>query len=67
MYIPVSVLIAICEAIHSDDRADQKAAETRVFISRWFRDEIGVSIRQIQDPELRKWAENELQIIRSKD
>ncbi len=67
MYIPVSVLIAICKAIHSDERANQKAAETTIFISRRDRDKIGVSIRQIRDPELRKWAENELQIIRSKD
>ncbi len=62
MYIPVSILIAICNAIYSDDRACFKAAETQVSITPIFALQLGVSVRQIQDPELRKWAQNELQI-----
>ena len=60
MYIPVSVLIAICEAIRSDERASFKAAETTIFVSVGFRSQLSVAIRQIRDLEVRKWAQNEL-------
>ena len=62
MYIPVSVLIAICKAISSDPLAHLKSAELRIFISRAFRDDFGVAVRMIKDKEVRKWIENELQI-----
>lgn len=65
--IPVSVLIAICEAITADESAMEKAQQQMITTSPEFCTEMTEVILFISDPEVRKWAWTEIRGIEAKD
>ena len=60
MYIPVSVLIAICKAIEADQHASDVSAISVISITPEFALELGIVINEIGDSEIRQWAWNEI-------